>query len=110
MTVFECSMFLLTQIHTPVLLRALLILGLVYVSPIFLCPFPWPHIYIYMGFLGGLDGRESAYNAGNLGSIPGSGGYPGEGTGKPLQHSCLGNSMDRGAWWAIEHRVTKSQT
>jgi len=49
-------------------------------------------------------------NAGDLGSIPGSGGYPGGGNGTPLQYSCLGNPMDRGAWRATVHGVTKSQT
>ena len=45
----------------------------------------------------GSDGKESACNAGDLGLIPGSGTSPGEGTGNPLQYSCLENSMDRGA-------------
>ena len=49
-------------------------------------------------------------NAGDAGSIPGSGRFPGEGNGNPLQYSCLENSMERGAWWATAHRVTKSQT
>ena len=49
-------------------------------------------------------------NAGDLGSIPGSGRYPGEGNGNPLKYSCLGNPMDRVAWWAIAHGVAKSQT
>ena len=49
-------------------------------------------------------------NAGDMGSIPGSGRSPGEGNGNPLQYSCLGNPMDRGAWWATVHGVTKSQT
>ena len=53
---------------------------------------------------------ESACNVGDLGSIPGSGSSPGEGNGNPLQYSCLENSMDRGAWWATAHGVTKSQT
>ena len=44
------------------------------------------------------------------GSIPGSGRSLGEGNGNPLQYSYLENSMDRGAWWAIVHRVTKSRT
>ena len=48
--------------------------------------------------------------AGDLGSIPGSGRSPGEGNGNPLQYSCLENPMDRGAWWAIVHRVAKSRT
>ena len=45
----------------------------------------------------GSDGKEFAYNAGDLGSIPGSGRSPGEGNGNPLQYSCLENSMDSGA-------------
>ena len=52
-------------------------------------------------------------NAGSTrdaGSIPGSGRSPGEGNGNTLQHSCLENSIDRGAWWATIHRVAKSQT
>ena len=62
------------------------------------------------GFSGGLDGKESAWNAGDLGSIPGLGRSPGEGNGNPLQYFCLGNSMDRGAWWATVHGVAKSRT
>ena len=54
------------------------------------------------------DGKESACNAGDLGSILGSERYPGEGTGNPLQYSCLQNSMARGAWWAIVRGVAKS--
>ena len=54
--------------------------------------------------------KASACNAGDMGSIPGSGRSPGEGNGNPLQHSCLENPMDRGAWWATVHGVTKSQT
>ena len=49
-------------------------------------------------------------NAGNIGPIPGSGRSPGEGNDNPLQHSCLENSMDRGAWWATVHGVAKSWT
>ena len=63
-----------------------------------------------MGFPGGSDGKESACNAGDPGSIPGEGRFPGEGNGNLLQYSCLENSMDRGAWWAKVHGVTKSQT
>ena len=51
-----------------------------------------------------------AYNAGDLGSIPGSGRSPGEGNGNPPQYSCLENPMDGGAWWAIVHGVAKSRT
>ena len=54
--------------------------------------------------------KESAYNAGDLGPIPGLGRSPGEENGYPLQNSCLENPMDRGAWWATIHGVTKSQT
>ena len=102
--------------------------GLNYVSPVFSYPsyfsiptrigychrelFPW----------GGSDGKESAYNAGDLGSIPrlssipglgaipGLGRSPGEGNGNPLQYSCLENSMDRGAWRATVHQLANSQT
>ena len=52
----------------------------------------------------------SAYNAGDPGSIPGSGRSPGEGNGNALQSSCLENPMDGGAWWAAVHGVAKSQT
>ena len=51
----------------------------------------------------GSDSKESAYNARDLGTIPGSERYPGEGNGYLLLYSCLGNLMDRGAWWAIIH-------
>ena len=54
--------------------------------------------------------KDSAYNAGDLGLIPGLGKSPGEGNGNPLQYSCLKNSMDRGAWRAIVHGVAKSRT
>ena len=50
-----------------------------------------------MDFPGGSDGKASAYNAGDPGSIPGSGRSPGEGNGNPLQYSCLENPMDGGA-------------
>ena len=54
-----------------------------------------------------LSGKESACNAGHLGSIPGSGRFPGEGNSNPLQYSYLGNPMDRGAWWATVHGITR---
>ena len=62
------------------------------------------------GFPRGSDGEESACNAGDLGSIPGLGRSPGGGHGHPLLYSCLENPMDRGAWRATVHVVTKSQT
>ena len=65
---------------------------------------------LLLGFPGGSDGEESACNVGDLGSILGSGRSPGEGNDNPLQYSCLENPMDRGAWGATVHGVTKSQT
>ena len=61
-------------------------------------------------FPGGSDGKVPVYNAGDLGSIPGSGRSTGEGNGNPLQYYCLENPMDRGAWWATVHGVTRSWT
>ena len=61
-------------------------------------------------FPGGSDGKMSACNAEDLSSIPGSGRYPGEGNGNPLQYSCLENSIDGGAWWATVHGVAKCRT
>ena len=63
-----------------------------------------------MDHKGGSDGKASACNVGDLGSIPGSGRSPGGGYDNPLQYSCLKNPMDRGAWQAIVHGVTKSPT
>ena len=63
-----------------------------------------------MDFPGGSEGKASAYNAGDPGLIPGSGRYPGEGNGDPLQYSCLENLTDRGAWWATIHGVAKRRT
>ena len=62
-----------------------------------------------LGFSGGSDGKESACNALDLGSIPGLGRSPGEGSNYPLQYSCLENSMDGGSWWATVHGVAKSE-
>ena len=61
----------------------------------------------YQGLLRGLRGKESACNAGDPGLFPGLGRSPGEGTGYPLQDSCLGKAMDREAWWATEHGAAK---
>ena len=60
-----------------------------------------------LDFPGSSDGKASAYNTGDPGSIPGSGRSPGEGNGNPLQCSCLENPMDGGAWWATVHGVTE---
>ena len=56
------------------------------------------YIYIYMGFPGDSEGKASACNVGDLGSIPGSGRFPGEGNGNTLQYSCLENPMDGETW------------
>ena len=63
-----------------------------------------------LGFPGGSDGKDSACTVGDPSSIPGLGRSPGGGHGNPLQCSCLENPIDRGAWKAIVHGVTKSQT
>ena len=63
------------------------------------------HLFMFLTILvdiedfpSGLDGKATAYNVGDLGSIPGSGRSPGEGNGTPLQYSCLENPMDGGDW------------
>ena len=58
----------------------------------------------------GSEVKASDWNEGDLGSIPGLGRSPREGNGNQLQYSCLENSMDGGAWWAIVHGVAKSRT
>ena len=63
-----------------------------------------------LNFPGGSEGKESACNAGDSGSIPGLWRSPREGTGYPLQHSYLENSLDIGAWQTTVHGVTKGQT
>ena len=65
------------------------------------------HFCTTRDFPGGSDGKASAYNAGDPGSIPGSRRSPGEGDGNPLQYSCLENPMDRGAWWATVYGITR---
>ena len=64
----------------------------------------------FMGFPGDSEVKVSACNAGDLGSIPGSGRSPGEGNGNPLQYSCLENPMDGGAWWAAVHGIAEGRT
>ena len=61
------------------------------------------------GFCDGSVVKNLPVNAGDTRLIPGLGRYSGEGNGYPLQHSCLGNPMDRGAWWATVHGITESQ-
>ena len=80
-----------------------------------ICTYIYMHIFvcvyiITLSFPGGSDGKGSACNVEDLGLIPGSEKSLGEGNGYPLQYSFLENSMDREAWWATVHGVTKSQT
>ena len=63
-----------------------------------------------MGFLGASDGKESAYNVGDLGLILGLGRSPGGAHGNPLHYSCLENPTDRGDWQATVHGVAESDT
>ena len=67
-------------------------------------------LYIYVHIYSDSDGKESAYNAGDPGSIPELGRSPGEGHIYRLQYSCLENSMDRGTWRATAHEIANSQT
>ena len=85
----------------------------------YFCKIWYPQIYIQnikqmeictLDFCGGSDGKESACNAGDTGLTPRLGRSLGEGNGNPLQYSCLGKPMDRGAWWATVHGVAKSRT
>ena len=71
---------------------------------------PKGHSYSHLGFLGGSVCKQSACNAGDTGSILGSGRSPGGGHGNPLQYSGLENPRHRGAWWATVHGVAKSWT
>ena len=74
---------------------------------------PTEDLVVILGLPKWLSSKESTCNAGaagDTGSIPGSGRFPGEGSSNPLQYSCLENIMDLGAWQATVHRVTKSQT
>ena len=70
--------------------------------------FNWGIVALH--FPGSSEGKASACNAGDPGSMPGSGRHSGAGTGNPLQDSCLENFMDRGAWRATVHGVAESQT
>ena len=67
-------------------------------------------MHAFKGFPGASFGKESACNAGDLNSIPRSRRSPGEGNGKSLQYSCLGNPTNRGAWWVTVCGVTESNT
>ena len=73
-------------------------------------PQNWCHLHLLWASLVAQRLKPSACNAGDLGSIPGSGRSPGNGNGTPLQYSCLENPMDGGAWWATVHGLAKSRT
>ena len=73
---------------------------------VFFCS--WHTVRNTMGFPDGSASKDSACNAGDIGSVPGSRRSSGEGNDNPFQYSCLGNPTDRGAWWATVHRVAKS--
>ena len=81
--------------------------------PLALAPWLWNvtltfrGMYLTLGFPGGSGSKESACNTGDLSLISGSGRSPGEGNGNPLQYSCLGSPMDRGAWWVTVHGVSR---
>ena len=93
------------------LIKAILNLKLIHITNF---PFRNLEVSTYFpknkGFPGGSDGKESACDARDPYSIPRLGRSPGEGNGNQLQYSCLENSMNRGAWQATVHGITKSQT
>ena len=74
--------------------------------------FPFLKVFssVQLGFPGGSEVKASAWNAGEPGSIPGSGRSPGEGNGNSLQYSCLENPVEGGTWWARVLGVAKSRT
>ena len=75
----------------------------------YLLSFWWQPLW-HVSFPDGSNSKEFACHAGDPGSVPGLGKFPEKGHGNPLQYSCLENPMDRGAWRAIVHGVTQSQT
>ena len=80
----------------------------IYLSKLSIYPSIYLSIYLSIhlsDFPGGWDGKVSAYNAGDIGSVPGLGRSPGGGNGNPLQYSCIDTSVDRGAWWATACEV-----
>ena len=78
-------------------------------STYYFLPFLTPSLWPVRASLAAQIGKESACNMGGLGLIPGWERSPEEGNGYPLQYSCLETPMDRGAWQATIHRLTKSQ-
>ena len=87
------------------------IVNIIYLGMLLFCNIPRHFIgYVNKGLPWWLRCKESACNGGDLGLIPGLGRSPGEGNGTPLQYSCLENSTNSGAWWAIVHGVSESRT
>ena len=79
--------------------------------PVLLLPSIFPRGFAdHKDFPGGSEGKVSAFNAGDPGSIPGLGRFPGEGNGNPLQYSCLKNPMDEATWQATIHGIAESDT
>ena len=70
----------------------------------------WGRSHCHCGLFQWLSGKESVFNAGDLGSVPGLGRFPGGGNGYPLQYSCLENPINREAWRATVHGVIKIRT
>ena len=70
----------------------------------------YPEVSLLSMFLLLMEGKESVYNSGDLGSLPGSGTSPGGEHGNPLQYSCPESHMDRGPWQAAVHSVAQNRT
>ena len=92
--------------------RVLLTFYTMHYFSLFYLLYTWTYIvHLVLGFPGGSDGKGSACNTGDPGSIPGLRKSPGEGNGNPLQYSCLKNSIDRGAWQAtVDGGLKQSDT
>ena len=103
------SRILTFRLHSPLLMLLSLVAESIisYFGRTFRTPHHLGGYIELLDFPGGSEVKASAWNARELGSIPGSGRSSGEGNGNPLQYSCLENPMDRGAWWATIHGVTK---
>ena len=110
-SILQCSAFFIVQLSQPYMTtgKTIALTRLTFVGKAMSLLFNMQSRLV-MGFPGGSEVKASASNAGDLGSIPGSGRSSGEGNGNPLQYSCLENPMDGGAWWATVHGVTKSRT
>ena len=96
-SILRCSAFFIVQLSHPYMTtgKTIALTRRTFVGKVMSLLF---NMLSRLDFPGGSDGKASAYNAGDLGSIPGSGRSPGEGNGNPLQYSCLENPMDRRAW------------